>query len=79
MSPRVAFALNFFLPCVGYFVIGQWKKGLAFLLIAAAVTTVTLGYGLPVIALLGAIDAAMQARRLTRGFSIRQWSFFAQG
>jgi hypothetical protein len=67
--------LNLILISVGYFVIGQWKKGLAMIVLGAVVLLLTLGYGLPILAIFTAIDGYKLAQRLQRGEPIRQWSW----
>lgn len=74
--PRNAFLLNFLLVSVGYFLIGQWKKGIAAIAAAIVVVPLTLGFGLPLFTLLTALDASLQAKQLLRGAAIRHWTFF---
>jgi hypothetical protein len=73
---RIIFLLNFILLGVGYFVLGQWKKGVATLLTSGVIGVITLGYGLPVVALIAGIDGARQARRVNAGTPIGQWTWF---
>lgn len=70
--------LNFFLPPVGYLLIAQWKKGLSALVAAFVVVVVTLGYGLPIFALVAALDGYKQAALLQRGLPIGQWTWFGK-
>jgi hypothetical protein len=82
--------LNLVLVCVGYFVIGQWQKGIAgiagFILemaIVFGVGAVTLGFGacfvIPLALALHAalvVDGYLQAQALKNGYPIGQWTFF---
>jgi hypothetical protein len=89
-EPMTVLLLNLLLVCVGYFVIGQWQKGIAgavgFLLeiaIVSGIGIVTLGYGacfvIPLaLALHAALvaDGYLQAQALKNGYPIGQWTFF---
>ncbi len=71
--------LNLILLCVGYFIYGQWQKGLATIGIALVLTVGTCFVGtvaLPLIAIVTAIDGYMQAEQLKQGFPLGQWTFF---
>ena len=73
-NPVVALLLNIFLFCVGYFYIGQWKKGLLWL-----VFLLVLWWGPGWIAwIVGIIDVYMQATILQKGKSIEHWTFFSK-
>jgi hypothetical protein len=89
-DPLSVLLLNLVFVCVGYFVIGQWQKGLAGvvaflleLLIVFGVGAVTLGYGacfvIPLALALHAaliVDGYLQAQALKNGYPIGQWTFF---
>jgi hypothetical protein len=78
-DPILILVLNLILLCVGYFIIGQWQKGLV--AIAAALvlmigTCFIATPAVPLIAIFTAIDGYMQAEQLKSGHSVRQWTFF---
>ena len=78
-DPVLILVLNLILLCVGYFIYGQWQKGLAAIAIALVLTVGTCFMGtpaLPLLAILTAIDGYMQADQLKNGFSLKQWTFF---
>jgi hypothetical protein len=89
-DPVTVLLLNLVLVCVGYFVIGQWQKGIAgiagFILemaIVFGVGAVTLGFGacfvIPLALALHAalvVDGYFQAQALKNGYPIGQWTFF---
>lgn len=76
LTPRDAALLNLFFIAAAYFVIGQWRKGLAALVVAAVVVVVTLGYALPLVAILTAFDGYLQTALLARGTAVGQWTWF---
>jgi hypothetical protein len=89
-DPLTVLLLNLFFVCVGYFLIGQWQKGIAgvvgFLLemgIVLGIGVVTLGFGacfvIPLAIALHAalvVDGYLQAKALKSGYPIGQWTFF---
>lgn len=89
-DPMAVLLLNLFFVCVGYFMIGQWQKGIAgavgFLLelaVVLGVGVVTLGFGacfvVPIALALHAalvIDGYLQAQALKNGHPVGQWTFF---
>lgn len=78
-DPVLVLVLNLIFLCVGYFIYGQWQKGLAAIAVALILTVGTCFMGtpvLPLLAILTAIDGYMQADQLKNGFSLRQWTFF---
>ena len=89
-DPLAALLLNLFFVFVGYFVIGQWQKGIAGavgliveLVVAFGIGLVTAGCGacmvIPVsLAMHGtlAADCYLQAQVLKSGHPIGQWTFF---
>ena len=70
--------LNLLLLSVGYFLIGQWKKGIAVIALGACIVLPTLGYGLPLLAIFTAVDGYKQAALLGAGQRIGQWSWFGK-
>lgn len=77
-SPRNAALLNLFFVAAGYFKLGQWRKGIVVFAAVAIVTLLTLGYALPILVLITALDAYKQADLLRRGLAIGQWTWFAR-
>jgi hypothetical protein len=82
-DPVLVLVLALFLGGIAYFVIGQWQKGLAGVaawLCALALTFITCGVGivfyLPLVVAI-VIDAYLQAKCLTDGHPIGQWTFFS--
>lgn len=78
-DPVLILVLNLIFLCVGYFIYGQWQKGLASIAIALVLTVGTCFMGTPVLPLLAiatAIDGYMQADKLKNGHSLGQWTFF---
>lgn len=70
--------LNAVLLCVGYFLIGQWRKGASVLagFIILTVGTLFLGAPLvPVVLVLTAADGYLQTRHLHAGHRIGHWTF----
>jgi hypothetical protein len=88
-APVTVLLLNLFFVCIGYFLIGQWQKGIAgavaFLLELAIVIgsgLVTLGFGACFVVPLAlafhaalVIDGYLQAQMLKDGHAIGQWTF----
>ncbi len=81
-DPILILILALFLGPVAYFVYGQWQKGLAGLLlhiclIVFAIMTCGVGAMLfPLAAVAILIDAYMQAKVLSEGKALGQWTFF---
>jgi hypothetical protein len=78
-DPILILVLNLLLLCVGYFIIGQWQKGLAAIAAVLVLVVATCFIGAPaapLIAILTAVDGYMQAEQLKNGHSVRQWTFF---
>lgn len=78
-DPILILVLNLIFICIGYFIYGQWQKGLASLAIALVLTVGTCFLGtpaLPLLMILAAIDGYMQSDQLKNGFSLGQWTFF---
>jgi len=89
-DPLTVLLLNLVLVCVGYFMIGQWQKGIAGIVgfalemaIILGVGAVTLGYGacfvIPLALAFHAalvVDGYLQAQALKNGHAIGQWTFF---
>ena len=74
--PRLIGCLNALLAAPGYFLIEQWQKGLAAILLVLIVGIPTCGLGIPVVLLLAGADGFMQAAHLRAGRSIGRWTFF---
>jgi hypothetical protein len=91
-EPLAALLLNIFFASVGYFIIGQWQKGLAAtiaflveLVLAFVVGLVMAGCGVLVVIPLSlafhavlSVDVYLQAKVLQSGRAIAQWTFFNQ-
>lgn len=78
-DPVLILVLNLIFLCVGYFIYGQWQKGLAAIAIALVLTVGTCFMGtpaLPLLAIVTAIDGYMQADQLKKGLPLAQWTFF---
>jgi len=72
-SPFGALVLSFILfGGVGQIYLGQWKKGIAF--IVTSILTVSIGIG-ALTWLYGAIDAYAMAQKMKNGHSVREWEF----
>ena len=91
-EPVAALLLNIFFASVGYFVIGQWQKGVAAtaafileLILAFGVGLVAAGCGVCIVIPLSmafhaalSVDCYLQAKVLQAGKPIDQWTFFNQ-
>jgi len=82
-DPVLILVLNLILFAVGYFIYGQWQKGVAGLVAAFVVlpivSVVTCGMGVflyPACMIFTAIDGFMQAEQLKAGYPLGQWTFF---
>lgn len=75
-DPVLVLVLNLILVCVGYFILGQWQKGLAAIGAALVIGIPTCGFGIGVVAVFAAVDGFMQAEQLKAGFPVAQWTFF---
>jgi hypothetical protein len=92
-EPLAALLLNIFFASVGYFIIGQWQKGVAAtiaflveLLLAFVIGIVLSGCGVLIVVPLSlafhavlSVDVYLQAKVLQAGRAIGQWTFFNQG
>jgi hypothetical protein len=75
-EPVLIAVCNLFLACVGYFIIGQWQKGIAAIAAAIVIGIPTCGLGIGAVCIATAIDGFMQAEALKNGFPLAQWTFF---
>lgn len=75
-EPVLILVLNLILLCVGYFIIGQWQKGLVAIAAAFVIGIPTCGLGVGLVAVATGIDGFMQAQNLQQGHPIAQWTFF---
>ena len=75
-DPILILVLNLILICVGYFIYGQWQKGVAAIVAAIVIGLPTCGLGFGLVAVLTAVDGYLQAQQLQAGFPIAQWTFF---
>lgn len=75
-DPIIALVLNLIFVCVGYFIIGQWQKGLASIAAALVLGVPTCGLGVGAVAIATAIDGFFQSQQLQAGHPIAQWTFF---
>lgn len=75
-EPVLILVLNLLLICVGYFILGQWQKGIVALVAAFVIGIPTCGLGFAAICIATAIDGFMQAQSLQAGHPIAQWTFF---
>jgi hypothetical protein len=75
-EPVLVLILNLILVCVGYFILGQWQKGIAAIAAALIIGIPTCGLGIGAVAIATAIDGFMQAQSLQQGHPIAQWTFF---
>lgn len=75
-EPILILVLNLLIVCVGYFILGQWQKGLTALVVALVIGVPTCGFGIGAVALATAIDGFMQAEALKAGHPVGQWTFF---
>lgn len=76
-DPVIVLVLNLLLfGCVGYFIIGQWQKGIAMIIFDLVIGIPTCGFGIGAAAIFGAIDGYMQAQQLQAGKPVAQWTFF---
>lgn len=74
-DPVIILVLNLILVCVGYFVLGQWQKGIAAIAAALLIGVPTCGLGVGLVAVAATIDGYMQAQQLQAGHPIGQWTF----
>ena len=91
-EPVAALLLNIFFASVGYFIIGQWQKGVAAtvafiveLILAFGIGLVSAGCGTCIVIPLSlafhavlSVDVYLQAKVLQAGRPIGQWTFFSQ-
>lgn len=76
-EPVLVLVLNLLLlGAVGYFIIGQWQKGVVALVASLVIGIPTCGLGIGAVCIAGAIDGFMQAQCLQQGYPIAQWTFF---
>ena len=76
-DPVIILVLNLLLlGAVGYFVLGQWQKGVAALVLDLLIGVPTCGMGIGAIAIFAGIDGYMQAQQLQAGRPVGQWTFF---
>lgn len=75
-DPILILILNLIFCVIGYFIIGQWQKGIAALVAALVIGVPTCGLGIGAVAIACAIDGFMQAQALQAGHPITQWTFF---
>jgi hypothetical protein len=75
-EPVLILVLNLILACVGYFIIGQWQKGVAAIAAALVIGIPTCGLGIAAVCIATAIDGFMQAEALKAGHPVGQWTFF---
>lgn len=75
-DPILILILNLIFCVIGYFIIGQWQKGIAALVAALVIGVPTCGLGIGAVAIACAIDGFMQAQQLQEGHPIAQWTFF---
>jgi hypothetical protein len=75
-EPVLILVLNLIFVCIGYFILGQWQKGIAALVAALVIGIPTCGFGIGAVAVATAIDGFMQAQQLQQGFAVAQWTFF---
>ncbi|HXI14405.1 MAG TPA: hypothetical protein VNM92_17435 [Thermoanaerobaculia bacterium] len=74
-DPVIILVLNLVLVCVGYFVMGQWQKGIATIVVALVLGVPTCGLGIGLVAVGATIDGFLQAQQLQAGHPIGQWTF----
>ena len=76
-DPVIILVLNLLLfGIVGYFVLGQWQKGIAMIGFALVVGIPTCGLAIGASAIFGGIDGYMQAQQLQAGKPVGHWTFF---
>jgi hypothetical protein len=76
-DPVIILVLNLLLfGCVGYFILGQWQKGIAMIIFDLVIGIPTCGFGIAASSIFGAIDGYMQAQQLQAGKPVGQWTFF---
>ncbi len=75
-DPVLILVLNLIIVCVGYFILGQWQKGIAAIVAAIVLGVITCGFGVGLVAVFTAIDGYMQAEELKAGHPLAQWTFF---
>jgi hypothetical protein len=75
-EPVLILVLNLVLVCVGYFIMGQWQKGAAALVVALVIGIPTCGIGVGLVGIFAAIDGFLQAQQLKNGAPLAQWTFF---
>ena len=75
-DPILILVLNLLFVCVGYFIYGQWQKGIAALVAALVIGVPTCGLGVGAVAIATAVDGFMQAQQLQQGFPLGHWTFF---
>jgi hypothetical protein len=75
-DPILILVLNLLLlGGVGYFLIGQQKKGIV-AIVLWLLGLFTCGIGSGIVAIVGAIDGWMQAQQLQLGHPVAEWTFF---
>ena len=75
-DPILILGLNLLLlGGVGYFLIGQQKKGITAIALWL-LGLFTCGIGSGIVAIIGAIDGWMQAQHLQQGHPVAEWTFF---
>jgi hypothetical protein len=75
-DPILILVLNLLLICVGYFILGQWQKGVTALVVGLVLFPVTCGLGTSAVMIAAAIDGMMQAQALKEGHPVAHWTFF---
>ena len=75
-DPILILILNLIFVVIGYFIIGQWQKGIAGIVAALVIGIPTCGFGIGAVAIATAIDGFMQAQALQAGHPVAQWTFF---
>jgi hypothetical protein len=75
-EPILILILNLIFVCIGYFIYGQWQKGIVAIIAALVIGIPTCGLGVGAVAIATAIDGFMQAQQLQAGFPLAQWTFF---
>lgn len=74
-DPVIILVLNLLLLCVGYFVMGQWQKGIVAIVAALVIGVPTCGFGIALVGVAATIDGFLQAQQLQAGHPIGQWTF----
>jgi hypothetical protein len=75
-NPLKAFLLSFLVIGIGQMYAGQVTKGVALFILALIISVLIVPYAVLGVWIISVFDAYYVARKLRRGFPVRQWEWF---